>query len=99
MRAPSQPFDAITAFAVPNPDSSSQKRSVFSGSGARRVAPAADHPAYFGLAKVNSLTLSSGLCGREFKAGKRSRFAGRRLRAGTYPFARRTYWKRSAYEQ
>ncbi len=51
--------DAITAFAVPNPGPSSQKRSVFSGSGARRVAPAADHPAYFGSANVNLLTLSA----------------------------------------
>jgi hypothetical protein len=31
--------DVITAFAVPNPNSSSQKQSVFSGLAARRVAP------------------------------------------------------------
>jgi hypothetical protein len=30
-------LDAITAFAVPNPNCSSQKQSVFSGSDARRV--------------------------------------------------------------
>ncbi len=58
-RAPSQPLDAITAFAVPSPSASSQEQPVFSGSGAHRVAPVADHPAYFGLAKVNSLTLSA----------------------------------------
>ena len=32
-------LDAITAFAVPNPNSSSQRRSVFSGLVTRRVAP------------------------------------------------------------
>ena len=32
-------LDAITAFAVPNPNSSSQRRSVFSGLVARRVTP------------------------------------------------------------
>src|SRR6185369_8614142 len=37
--APSQPLDAITAFAVPNPNCSSQSQSVFSGLGALRVAP------------------------------------------------------------
>jgi hypothetical protein len=31
MHVPSQPFDAITAFAVPNPNCSSQSQSVFSG--------------------------------------------------------------------
>ena len=44
-------LDAITAFAVPNPNRSSQSQSVFSGLVALRVAPLADHPAYFGLAK------------------------------------------------
>jgi hypothetical protein len=38
MHAPSQPFDAITAFAVPNPNCSSQSQSVFSGLGANQVA-------------------------------------------------------------
>jgi len=32
-------FDAITAFAVPNPNCSSQRQSVFSGLAALRVAP------------------------------------------------------------
>src|SRR5258707_3151172 len=31
MHVPSQPFDAISAFAVPNPNWSSQNQSVFSG--------------------------------------------------------------------
>jgi hypothetical protein len=44
--------DAITAFAVPNPSHSSQSLLVFSGPVARRVAPRADHPAYFGLATL-----------------------------------------------
>jgi hypothetical protein len=34
-------LDAITAFAVPNPNSSSQRRSVFSGLAALRVTPPA----------------------------------------------------------
>jgi len=38
MHAPSQPFDAITAFAVPNPNCSSQSQSVFSGLVALQVA-------------------------------------------------------------
>jgi hypothetical protein len=38
IHAPSQPFDAITAFAVPNPGSSSQSQSVFSGLVALQVA-------------------------------------------------------------
>jgi hypothetical protein len=51
MHVPSQPLDAITAFAVPNPNCSSQSRRFFqvwllSGSPRR-----ADHSAYFGLAK------------------------------------------------
>jgi len=37
MHVPSQPFDAITAFAVPNPNCSSQSQSVFSGLVARPV--------------------------------------------------------------
>ena len=42
--------DAITAFAVPNPNCSSQIQSVFSGLAAQQVARRADHPTYFGLA-------------------------------------------------
>ncbi len=38
MRAPSQPLDAITAFAAPNPNCSSQSQSVFSGLAAQQVA-------------------------------------------------------------
>ena len=44
-------LDAITAFAVPNPNCSSQSQSVFSGLVALRLPRLADHPAYFGLAK------------------------------------------------
>jgi hypothetical protein len=44
-------LDAITAFAVPNPNCSSQSKSVFSGLAAFSVARQADHSAYFGLAK------------------------------------------------
>jgi hypothetical protein len=38
MHVPSQPFDAITAFAIPDPNCSSQKQSVFSGLVALQVA-------------------------------------------------------------
>jgi hypothetical protein len=44
-------LDAITAFAVPNPNCLSQVQSVFSGLAARPVSLGADHSAYFGLAK------------------------------------------------
>ena len=37
MHVPSQPFDAITAFAVPDPNGSSQNPSVFSGPGVQRI--------------------------------------------------------------
>ncbi len=37
-------FDAITAFAVPDPNESSQIPSVFSGSGVRRIAPPDEPP-------------------------------------------------------
>jgi hypothetical protein len=44
-------LDAITAFAVPNPNASSQNTPVFSGLGVQRITPSnPDHPAYFGLA-------------------------------------------------
>jgi len=45
-------LDAITAFALPTPGSSSQSQPVFSGLVARQVIlKRADHPAYFGLAR------------------------------------------------
>jgi hypothetical protein len=44
-------LDAITAFAVPNPNCSSQSQSVFSGLALSGLPRLADHPAYFGLAK------------------------------------------------
>jgi hypothetical protein len=42
--------DAITAFAVPNPNCSSQSQSVFSGLVVGKLPCQADHLAYFGLA-------------------------------------------------
>ena len=48
--APSQPFDAITAFAVPNPNFSSQSRRFFQVWLPSRLPCRADHPIYFGLA-------------------------------------------------
>jgi hypothetical protein len=48
--APSQPFDAITAFAVPNPSFSSQRRRFFQVWSPNRLPCRADHPIYFGLA-------------------------------------------------
>ena len=44
-------FDAITAFAVPNPNSSSQSSRFFQVWRPNRSPCRADHPAYFGLAK------------------------------------------------
>jgi len=53
-------LDAIAAFAVPNPGSSSQSQPVFSGLVARFRSPCwADHSAYFGLANLISLILSA----------------------------------------
>jgi hypothetical protein len=48
--APSQPFDAITAFAVPNPNFSSQSRRFFQVWSPSKLPCQADHPIYFGLA-------------------------------------------------
>ena len=60
MRVPSQPFDAITAFAVPNPNCSSQSQSVFSGLVARRVASPSGSPSLLRISNVLfSLTLSA----------------------------------------
>src|ERR1700756_620618 len=52
-------LDAIAAFAVPNPGSSSQSQPVFSGLVALQVALRADHSAYFGLARFISPILSA----------------------------------------
>ncbi len=49
--APSQPFDAITAFAVPNPNCPSQGRRFFQVWLPVGLPFRADHSAYFGLAK------------------------------------------------
>jgi ribonuclease HI len=51
MHAPSQPFDAITAFAVPNPNCSSQSRRFFQVWLLFGLPRGTDHSAYFGLAK------------------------------------------------
>src|SRR2546422_2486291 len=49
--APSQPLDAITAFAVPDPNNSSQSSRFFQVWLPSRSPCRADHPVYFGLAK------------------------------------------------
>jgi hypothetical protein len=60
-------LDAIAAFAVPNPSSSSQSQPVFSGLVARSRSPwRADHSAYFGLARFISPILSA-VDGRQIK--------------------------------
>jgi len=51
MHAPSQPLDAITAFAVPNPNCSSQSRRFFQIWLLFGLPRGTDHSAYFGLAK------------------------------------------------
>jgi hypothetical protein len=45
-------LDAITAFAVPGPNCSSQSRRFFQVWSRSELPRLADHPAYFGLAKV-----------------------------------------------
>jgi hypothetical protein len=45
-------LDAITAFAVPNPNCPSQSRRFFRVWSLAESPRLADHPAYFGLAKV-----------------------------------------------
>ena len=53
-------LDAITAFAIQNPSSSSQSQPVFSGLVAPQVALLrADHSAYFGLTSFISSILSA----------------------------------------
>jgi hypothetical protein len=48
-------LDAITAFAVPNPNCSSQSQSVFSGLAAYRVAPAGTS---LGLLRIGNVLFS-----------------------------------------
>jgi len=50
--------DAITAFAVPNPNCSSQKQSVFSGLAACRVAPSGGS---LGLLRIGAVLISPNL--------------------------------------
>src|ERR1700746_2218168 len=45
-------LDAITAFAVPNPNCPSQSRRFFQVWSRSELPRLADHPAYFGLGKV-----------------------------------------------
>jgi hypothetical protein len=45
-------LDAITAFAVPNPNCPSQSRRFFQVWQSTELPRLLDHPAYFGLAKV-----------------------------------------------
>ncbi len=52
MHAPSQPFDAITAFTVPNPNCSSQSQSVFSGLVARPVTLPSGSPSLHRIGNV-----------------------------------------------
>ena len=60
MHVPSQPFDAISAFAVPNPNCSSQSQSVFSGLAARPVALPSESLSLLRVSNVLfSLTLSA----------------------------------------
>jgi hypothetical protein len=48
MHVPSQPLDAITAFAVPNPNFSSQSRRFFQVWLSCRLPRLTDHPVYLG---------------------------------------------------
>jgi hypothetical protein len=50
-------LDATTAFAVPNPNYSSQSSSVFSGLDADRVAPACKSPSLCGWHTLHHLTV------------------------------------------
>ena len=50
MHVPSQPFDVITAFAVPNPNFSLQNRRFLWLLG--KLPCQANHSAYFGLGKI-----------------------------------------------
>src|SRR5271154_6281216 len=56
---PSQPLDAITAFTVPNPNCTSQRRRFFQVWLPRRLPHLADHSVYFGSARFISLSLST----------------------------------------
>ena len=57
-RAPSQPPDAITAFAVPNPSHSSQNSRFFRVWLPDRLPCQTDHSTYFGLASLFEPILS-----------------------------------------
>jgi hypothetical protein len=59
MHVPSQPLDAITAFAVPNPNFSSQSRRFFQVWLSCGLPRLTDHPVYFGSASFISLSLST----------------------------------------
>ncbi len=56
---PSQPLDAITALAVPNPGCPSQSRQYFCGLAALQVALLGGSPSLFRLANFTSRTLST----------------------------------------
>ena len=60
-------LDAITAFAVPNPNCPSQSRRFFQVWSPSELPRLADHPAYFGLAKVYFGPTLSAVDARESK--------------------------------
>ena len=77
MHAPSQPFDAITAFAVPNPNCSSQSRRFLQVWLLNRLPRRVDHSVYFGLAKVyfsQPFRLSTGSNAKQFPHRCQCRF-------------------------
>jgi len=77
MHAPSQPFDAITAFAVPNPNCSSQSRRFLQVWLLNRLPRRVDHSVYFGLAKVyfsQPFRLSTGSNPKQFPHRCQCRF-------------------------
>ena len=61
--------DAITAFAVPNPNRSSQSQLVFSGLVARRVASPSGSPS---LLRISNVLFSLTLSAVDASEGKRS---------------------------
>ncbi len=61
--------DAITAFAVPNPNCSSQSQPVFSGLVARRVASPSGSPS---LLRISNVLISLTLSAVDAIEGKRS---------------------------
>jgi hypothetical protein len=60
-------LDAITAFAVPNPNCPSQSRRFFQVWQSTELPRFLDHPAYFGLAKVYFGPTLSAVDGSEVK--------------------------------